>query len=367
LTANISLLPSASKPLKNRARVRVHIGTAELLSIVRLLGQDRLEPGQQAAAQLFLSEPAVAVWHQPLVIRAESPVVTIGGGVVLDPRAPRIRSSDDETLIWIQKLDSADTDERASAALYFAGLRDWRPDDLPRTAGVEDTEAARAARLDRGDLREIDISPTRKFRVHRDVFEYLCQRIEAALRKLHERFPLRLEIDRSALMAGFRYIGEESVLAAAIETMQASGRIRAGGRGIALVGHGPKLSQSEQKVLVQLVNVYRQAGVQVPSVPQCQKQMPKNQESVPQLLALAVANGDLVEIAAGHYLHADVERETRRSLEEKLAAGHGLTISQIREILGTTRKYAVPLCEYFDRIGFTQRQGDVRVLGGGTE
>jgi selenocysteine-specific elongation factor len=97
-------------------------------------------------------------------------------------------------------------------------------------------------------------------------------------------------------------------------------------------------------------------------VQECQGQATRNQESVPQLLALAVENGDLVAIAADYYLHTDVERSARAVLTEKLAASNGLTLSQIREILATTRKYAVPLCEYFDRIGFTQRKGDVRFL-----
>jgi selenocysteine-specific elongation factor len=362
LTVRLSLLESAARGLKDRARIRVHIGTAELHSTVRLLGRDRLDPGDTAAAQLFLSEPAVAVWSQPLVVRSESPVVTIGGGMVLDPSAERIRKPDDETLAWIDKLASPDVTERASAALYFAGLRDWRPDDLPRTAGVEAIDAAHAALLQQGQLREIMVSPTRTFRLHQRVFDRLCERIEAALRKLHERFPLRTALDRSRLTSAFRYLGEEAVLLAALKEMQATGRIHLSEQGAALVGHGPKLSQSEQKSLAQLVEMFRTIGIQAPTVQQCQQQAPRNQQSIPQLLALAAANGELVEIAPDLYLHSDVERETRALLREELAAGEGLTISEIREILNTTRKYAVPLCEYLDRIGFTRRKGDLRVL-----
>jgi selenocysteine-specific elongation factor len=82
---------------------------------------------------------------------------------------------------------------------------------------------------------------------------------------------------------------------------------------------------------------------------------------VPQLIALAAADGQLVEFEAGSYLHSEVEAELRRTLAERLAEG-GLTVSQIREILGVSRKYAVPLCEYLDRIGFTRRDGDLRWL-----
>ena len=143
LTARITLLAALGRILKDRTRVRIHIGTAELLATLRLLGKDLLEPGESAPVQLFLNKPAVSVWSQPFVLRSESPAVTIGGGIVLDPNAERIRGVDEETLEWIARLTAADADERSAAALYFANLRDWQPQDLPRTAGVEDVERAR--------------------------------------------------------------------------------------------------------------------------------------------------------------------------------------------------------------------------------
>ena len=93
-----------------------------------------------------------------------------------------------------------------------------------------------------------------------------------------------------------------------------------------------------------------------------QQQATKNQTAVPQLVALAAANGELVAINSDYYLHADVDRATRERLAAALSGGAGLTVSQIREILNTSRKYAVPYCEYLDRIGFTRREGDVRSL-----
>jgi selenocysteine-specific elongation factor len=111
-----------------------------------------------------------------------------------------------------------------------------------------------------------------------------------------------------------------------------------------------------------LTEIFRTAGIQSPSVAECQQRAAKSQSSVPQLLALAAANGELVEIAAGYYLHRDVDRQLQDLLRKQLAGGHGATLSEIREVLATTRKYAVPYCEYLDRTGFTRREGDVRYL-----
>ena len=131
---------------------------------------------------------------------------------------------------------------------------------------------------------------------------------------------------------------------------------------VALTGCGPKLSQNERKLLDELVAIFRQSGIQSPSVEECQKRAAKSPQSVVPLLALAAANGDLVEIAAGYYLHREVDQQLQAALRAELGAGRGATLSEIREWLATTRKYAVPYCEYLDRIGFTRRDGDQRFL-----
>jgi len=361
LTVALSLLGSAHRPLKHRSRVRVHVGTAELLATVALLDRTSLAPGEAAPAQLFLNQPAVTTWSQPLVVRSESPVETIGGGRVLDPNADRLRKPDDTVLQRLRELQSPDDVRRASAALYFAGLRPWRPQDLVRLAGIDHPDEVHRTLLEAREIREIAVSPTRSRRFHRRVLEQQAIRVEAALRKLHEQHPLRSKLERQQLAAGFSYLGE-AVLAAILDDLRSAGRLQIFGDGLALAGHGPKLSQYERKLLDELTEIFRTAGIQSPSVAECQQRAAKGQSSVPQLLALAAANGELVEIAAGYYLHRDVDRQLQDLLRKQLAGGHGATLSEIREVLATTRKYAVPYCEYLDRTGFTRREGDVRYL-----
>lgn len=363
LTAKISLLPSARRPLKSRTRLRVHLGTNEVLASVVLLDRSFLQPGDDAPAQLFLADEVVAVWNQPFVIRSESPVVTVGGGHVLDPNAEKLRRPDESELRLLEDLQSSDELHRASAALYFAGLRNWQPSELSRTAGIADWRSVYEKLIDSGDLQEIVISPTRTQRIHRLWIEHLSQRIEAALLKMHEKNPLRSTLDRNQLMAGFGYIGDPAVVEAILRQMAKDKRIRLTDKGIALVGQGPKLSTNERKLLTELIETFRTAGIESPTVAECQKKATKNQQSVPQLISLAAADGDLVEIDNGYYLHSDAEKQVRAKLTEAMRTSDtGLTLSEIRELLNTTRKYAIPLCEYLDKSGFTKREGDVRVL-----
>ena len=364
ITATLSLLASAARPLKHRSRVRVHVGTAELLATVALLDRPSLAPGDSAPAQLFLNGEAVTTWSQPLVIRSESPLETIGGGRVLDPQALRLRKPDETTLQLLTDLQSPEAPRRAAAALYFAGWRDWQAGDLVRLAGIDTPDEVYRTLVQQGQIREIAVSPTRTRRVHRLVLEQFETRVEATLRKLHERHPLRLQLDRSQLAAALSYV-DDAVLAAVLNDLRRAGRVQLAGDSVALTGCGPKLSQNERKLLQELIQTFRQTGIQAPSVEECQRQTGKSQPSVRPLLALAAANGDLVEVAAGYYLHRDVDRELQTLLGEQLSGGRSATLSEIRELLATTRQYAVPYCEYLDRIGFTRRDGDRRTLAAG--
>jgi selenocysteine-specific elongation factor len=216
-------------------------------------------------------------------------------------------------------------------------------------------------------VQEIEISPTRTLRIHGVWFAELCDRLVAVLDKLHDQHPLRSELDRNLVLSRFAYLGKEALVSAVLAALERAGRIRLSARGVALVGRGPQLSAGERQVLQWLIERFRESGYQPPTPDECRRDAPKNSQSVPQLLALAVADGHLVEIAADFYLHAEVERQLRDKLREMLAGGAGVTLSQIREGLGTTRKYAVPICEYLDRVGFTRRDGDLRFLGNPSE
>jgi selenocysteine-specific elongation factor len=360
MTARLSLLPGAPA-LRNRARVRLHLGTAEVLAGVRLLDRARLEAGQSGLVQLQLAEPAVATWNQPLVLRRESPVATIGGGRILDPAAHAIRRLDDETAGQLVRLESPEPIARAGATLFLAGLRGWQPADLPRLAGVYDHAAARAQLLASGELIEIATGPTSALRLHQRSLASLAERVAAVLESLHSREPLRLAIPRREVAARFAAL-HEALLTAALSRLQAAHRVEITGLGLVLAGCGPQLTRSQQQLLEQLIEQFRKAGLAAPGAEECARQAQRNKEAVPRLLDLAAASGQLVAIGPDYWLHPEVEAQARGQVGAALAAGRGLSLSEIRELLGTTRKYAVPLCEHWDRVGFTVRSGDTRTL-----
>ena len=362
LTVSLRLLDNAPRRIKKRHQVRIHVGTAEELGTVQLLGVDELLPGQQAYAQLHLQNPVAVVWDQPFVARDQSPMVTIGGGRVLDPSAQKIRSKATAVLSHLADLESADADVRAAGTLFMAGQHGWEPEDLPRTAGIANPSGVCERLEQQGVLLNITLSHSRVIRIHREVLAQLCQQIETVLLQLHGETPLQTMLDLNRLKKRFVYLAGPAVLDAVLLEMQEQKVIQLTSQRIGLIGQGPKLSRNEQKLLTQLVQQFQESGLETPSLQQCQQEATRNQESIPDLLNLAVANGELVQIAEQYYLHSKTEQQIRQQLGQHLSTDQGLTLSEIRELLGTTRKFAVPLCEYFDEIGFTRRDGSVRYL-----
>jgi selenocysteine-specific elongation factor len=198
--------------------------------------------------------------------------------------------------------------------------------------------------------------------LHRRVFESLGDRIAEVLEKMHDREPLRSLLDRARLANRFAYLEEPGLFDAALAALLRSGRVRASGDRVGLAGRGPKLSKNEQKILEQLVETFRRAGFPPPSVSECQAAVARSRDAVPQLLAVAASDGSLVEVGPGFYLHQATDKALKEKLSARMTEGVGVTVAEIRDILGATRKHIVPYCEYLDRSSFTRREGDLRFL-----
>ena len=139
------------------------------------------------------------------------------------------------------------------------------------------------------------------------------------------------------------------------------GLVRLTTRGVASRDHKLKLSAPQQELLGEIIQRYETACFEPPSVGEYKSELPKRANDIEKLVQVAVAEEQLVHITKDLYLHVTAEVKLRETVAKALAE-EGLAMSQIRELLGTSRKFAVPLCEYLDRVGLTKRQGDIRVL-----
>jgi selenocysteine-specific elongation factor len=364
MTVRLHCLADMKRPIKHRMPVRFHLGTAEVMGTVALLDVDTIEPGQWGLAQVFLEEPATGAWGQPFVLRESSATQTLGGGQVLQPAARKIRRRHFEMLERIERLWTGDARERALTVAWFGAFAGFTVPDLVRGANIGPDEATElvAQLKERGDLVEVAISSARRLLLHKDMVNELEERMLTVLTRLHEQSPLMSTHDRQKVQSQLDYVGDDGLVHATVDRLIARKQLVGDLRRLGRADFKPKLSVNLRKLKDKLVAAYREARFQPPEPKSFAGQAGGNAANLSDLFDVCVAEGYLTHIAEDIYLHSDVDAEMRRLVKERLAEGKGLTVAEIRDLLGTTRKYAVPLCEYLDRVGLTRREGDLRVL-----
>ncbi len=357
--------PDAARGLKHRGRYRVHLGTAEVSATLSLLEGNTLGPSGRGLAQLFLAEPSAVVHGQPFVIRAESPPSTLGGGRVLRPVGPRIRRRDGAAIDRLARLASPDPAVRLAASLANQGLASWTEAALARDSGLPFAAVgpALAALAESGALVTLPLGPRRSARVLAEVAAMLEDRVLKALGRLHQASPRASMIARARVASALADLENDALVAGVIDRLKGEGRVVADARTVALVGHEPKLSQGERKLKKEIAEAYRLGGFTPPDPSDWSTKVGPKAATVPELLALLRDEERLVELGPGLFLDREAEAEMRRRVRERLASGLGLTMAELRDLLGTTRKFAVPIGEYLDRVGLTRREGDLRFPG----
>ena len=154
----------------------------------------------------------------------------------------------------------------------------------------------------------------------------------------------------------------DGLVTAVVDRLRDAGKVVADVRSVALAGHEPKLSQAERKLKKEIAEAYGTGGFTPPDPADWYSRLGARAATVPDLLALLRDEDRLVEVGPGLYLDHDAESEMRRRVADRLSGGGGMTVAEFRDLLGTSRKFAVPLAEYLDRAGLTRREGDLRVL-----
>ncbi len=364
LTVRLHCLADRKRPIKHRLPVRVHLGTSEIMGTVALLDCDAIPPGKWGLAQLFLEEPATATWGQPFVIRESSAAHTLGGGQVLQPAARKIRRRHVEVLERIERLWSGDAQERVAMVAWFSGFTGFAPADLVRGAGIGPAAAAPliVQMKEGGSLMELVVGGAKRILLHQDNVKELENRIMVVLSALHQQFPLMTLHDRRKVEAQLDYIGDDALVHAAVARLLAGKQVIGDLRRIARADFKPKLNANQRRLKDKIVAAYQEARFQPPEPGSFAGAAGGNAASLKDLFEVCLGEGFLVRVTDDLYLHADADADMRRLVKERLAQqSGGLTVAEIRDLLGTTRKYAVPLCEYLDHAGVTRREGDLRL------
>jgi len=367
LDVHLAILPEVERPLKNWSSVRFHAGTAEVIGKVRLLGKEQLRPGEDGYAQLLLLEPVVAVARDRFVIRQASPMVTIGGGDILDP-LPRARHRlrDPAAIEWMKELTKADASRLVLLQVARSGLKGVGADELvPRIP--TNREGIQMVIDEMLKDKKIIASPRNRYFAPEHIRD-LAGKVRERVSDYHKSNPLVPGMAREELKGVFAPASPDA-LNEAYRFLQEQGTIVLEEEIIRLSEHRLELSPAEEQLRERFLGRLREAGAHPPELSEIIREVSSDQQVLDKLVRLLVRQGELVRVRDGLYYPADTFREIQEKLVAYLQDGNTVEVGKFKEIFGITRKWAIPLLEYFDASRVTLRVGNVRKLypkGGGT-
>ncbi len=347
IDCRLSLLPSA-KPLKHRAPVHFHSGTAEIEAEVRLLeGTAAMRPGTSAYARLILRDAALLLPGDRFIIRMFSPVVTIGGGVVVDTGARRYRKSDNVKA----RLDTlSGVDDAARIALLVRESEfGMELGDLAARTGMSD--AAIVAAASRAPV--VPIAQPRPWYVDRAWMQSAREHIVKTVREFHQKNPLLPGIPRQELRAGAPPFVLDALLADAKDVVADAELVRSR-------GHKLVLKEDEEQARGKIERAFEESGLAVPAVPEVLAKSGVEAARARSLLQILLREKRLVRVSEDLVFHAAAIQQLRQMLAAH--KGERFAVAAFKEWTGVSRKYAIPLLEFLDRERVTRRDGEQRVI-----
>ena len=350
----LSLLPSA-RPLKDRARVHFHCFTSEAVATVVLYGKKQVDPGKTAFAQLRLSHPALLLPGDRFILRQFSPVITIGGGVVLENSPPRKSPSAASHVKFLETLARGSGPSslltRVSAAgaaalnLAEAAARmGWTPQQVASTAaGIP------------------EIARVGESVIAKSAVESIRANLVSALGAFQKQNPLVAGMSKEELRTHFLEIPADvfqSVLGEAVKAR----KVELAGELVHLPGRGVVMKDEEAESKQIIETAFASAGLRVPALKDVLAGLKVDKTRAQKIVTLLLRDKVLVKLSDDLVFHRDALIELRQRLAAEKAKSPRIDVARFKDLAGVSRKYAIPLLEYLDRERVTRRVGDERVI-----
>jgi selenocysteine-specific elongation factor len=347
LDVKLRLLASAPRALEHNAQVTLHTSAAESQAKVRLLDASEVKPGDTAFAQIVLDTPIAAVKDDLFIIR--SPQETLGGGQILDTKAKRHRRFESAT---IKRLSAQD--EGGAESTILASLDTQKPVELSKLAATcnlpaKEMETAIASLAERKDITMLGEKNERLI-YSAQAWAATKQSVEQTLRKFHKDYPLRQGMAKEELKDKIK--APAKFFDSAVKQLAAEGILDESGPTVHAPGHEVKLTPEQKKK----IDVYIKALSSSPFSP------PPETTIEPELLNILIGQRKVVKVADNVVFTADAYDQMLKKITEHIKTRGQITVAEVRDVLQTSRKYALALMEYLDNQKITRRVGDGRVL-----
>ena len=359
IDAEVQLLDSQTHALKNGVAVRLLFGTTEVIAKVRLLNQKQLEPGETGLIQFRCQSDVGTHRTERFIVRSATPVLTIGGGRILDLHASRHRRFDDQVNQRLLSTAAGNSAEMVAATVASVGTSGIEIGQLQETLGLDETEVREAL----GEIEAFVINDTRV--VGQEVFEALVDDIVVAVEAHHAANPRSQGVAAGSLRSQLASAPHEDIFDCAVTDLVAADRVHNDKGILRSCEFDPysNLSAEDRGIAEKVEELFRSAGLAPPPVETVTRASPAHRS----IYKLLIDMGQIVPLKtydrnSNMALHRDTLQEVQRLLQENYAYPKDFAVSEVRDLLGATRKYVVPLMEHLDATGVTIRTGNVRRL-----
>ena len=353
LTVRLGVLAGTDWAIEQRQRVRVHLGTAEVMARVRLLEAARLGPGDAGWAQLRLESPLLARAGDRCVVRSYSPVTTIAGAVVAEPAAPKRKRLDAVAAARLAARTGGDAAAAVLAVVEGAGAAGVPVSALPVETGATPSQVEEALEQD-GVARVGDAAfPAR---AAREAGETLAAAVDAC----HAAWPLRTGIEQEELRRAVK--AAPALVQHALDRLLAEGTLESRGGRIARAGYAPPPDPARDRRVAAVAALLEAAGAAPPDSGALAEAAGAGSDPVEELVRYMETEGVIVRLQPGVYLHRAVLDRLVAAVRQRLGGRSALGPADFRDVVDVSRKHLIPLLEYLDVAGVTVRQGEGRAV-----
>jgi selenocysteine-specific elongation factor len=353
IDVQLRLLLSAPRPLRSRARVHFHSNTMETVAEVRFHGKAAIAPGESQAARITLPQPALLLPGDRFILRQLSPVVTIGGGVVLDA-TPTKRAAVPSFLNLLATGRPEEILEARIARRAIAGI------SLAQLVAETGMSSESIDKLQAGALRGGQIVRVGDLLVQGQSFEALKLELIGRVAEFHKRNPLVAGISREQLreQRGVR----AEIFDAVVNALVLGKKLELTGELVRLPGHGVVMKDDEAESRRRIEQAFAAAGLKVPALDEVLASLKVDKVRAQKIVTLLLREKTLVKISDQLVFHRNALDELRRQIVAQKAKASTIDVAAFKQLTGVSRKYAIPLLEYLDRERLTKRVGDARQI-----
>ncbi len=363
LDIRLKLLSTEEKPLVNRARVRIHIGTAEILARVILLETEELSPGETGLAQLECELPTVAARGDRLVIRSYSPMRTIGGGKVIDPLPPKRKRFNQAVNENLRTKEKGDPEDLVQQIMATSRQTVFTYEDIVRGLSLDKgiTRTTVGKLVSGGLIRELFVDSKPNY-ILNAVYDQKSVELSGTLEKHHRAFPLRTGMSKEEIRSKHFPGLNNKLFNALMEMYGADGVIRVVGENIAIYGFEPGPLPNQRQMFQKIEETFLLSGLQTPGWEEINSEYKLNQANSEEILNYFINGQILVKLEDSILIHRKNLDKARDSVVRFLAENGQISLGEARDLLQTSRKFALPIMNYFDKEKVTRRTDDKRVL-----